>query len=46
MGKYKAAKKKTGAPPQVKPGLPCLILIGLGMVLIAFLMYWMMKSAG
>jgi hypothetical protein len=46
MGKYKAAKpKSTTAPPQMKAGLPCIILIVMGMLLTALLMYEVMKNA-
>jgi hypothetical protein len=45
MGKYKAFKKKTDAPPQVKPGVPCLIIIVGGMIFIIFVMIMVMKDA-
>ena len=44
MGKYKAFKKKTDAPPQVKQGVPCLIILGLIMILVFFVMYGALKS--
>lgn len=34
MAKYKAARpKKTGAAPQMRPGLPCLVIIVGAMIL-------------
>jgi hypothetical protein len=45
MGKYKAAKPKSKAPPQMKAGVPCLVLIVLGMLLTMLLLYEVMKSA-
>jgi hypothetical protein len=46
MGKFKAARpKSTDAAPQMKAGLPCIVLIVLGMFLTALLMYEVMKSA-
>ena len=44
MGKYKAVKKKTDAPPQVKQGVPCLILLGLIALLVFLVMYGALKS--
>jgi hypothetical protein len=45
MGKYKAAKPKSDAPPTMKPGVPCLVFLVLGMVLTMFLLYEVMKNA-
>ena len=47
MGKYKAVKKKSDTPvaPQVKPGVPCLIIIVLGMIFIVFVMIMVMRNA-
>jgi len=46
MAKFKAVRpKSTDATPQMKAGLPCIILIVLGMFLTAWLMYEVMKSA-
>jgi hypothetical protein len=45
MAKYKAVKKKSDAPPQMKPGVPCLVFLLLGMVLTMFLLYEVMKNA-
>jgi hypothetical protein len=46
MAKYKAAKKKTDAPPQVKQGVPCLILLGLVMLLVFLVMFGALRNAG
>jgi hypothetical protein len=45
MSKYKAFKPKSNAPPQMKPGVPCLVFLVLGMVLTMFLLYEVMKNA-
>jgi hypothetical protein len=45
MGKFKPARPKSTAPPQMKAGLPCIVLIVLGMLLTALLMYEVMKNA-
>jgi hypothetical protein len=45
MGKFKAVRPKPTAPPQMKAGLPCIVLIVLGMLLTALLMYEVMKNA-
>jgi hypothetical protein len=46
MAKFKAVRPKSTAPaPQMKAGLPCIVLIVLGMLLTAWLMYEVMKSA-
>jgi hypothetical protein len=45
MGKYKAFKKKSTAPPQMKPGVPCIVFLVLGMILTMFLLYEVMKNA-
>ena len=45
MGKYKAAKKKSDAAPQIKPGLPCLVILIGGMILIVIVMILVMRSA-
>jgi hypothetical protein len=45
MGKYKAVKKKTDAPPQIKPGVPCLIILaGIGLIVV-IVMIWVIRSA-
>ena len=45
MGKYKPAKPKSYAPPQMKAGLPCIVFLGLGMILTMILLYEVMKNA-
>ncbi len=47
MAKYKAVKKKsdTPTPPQMRPGVPCLVFLLLGILLTMFLLYEVMKNA-
>jgi hypothetical protein len=45
MGKYKPAKAKSDAPPQMKAGLPCIVFLVLGMILVMILLYEVMKNA-
>jgi uncharacterized integral membrane protein len=45
MGKYKAVKKKTDAPPQMRPGVPCLVILIGGMILTIILMILVMRNA-
>jgi len=45
MGKYKAAKKKTDAPPQIRPGVPCLIILFGIIVVIVVIMFLVIKNA-
>jgi hypothetical protein len=45
MGKYKAAKPKSTAPPQMKPGLPCLVILVGIMLLTMLLLYEVMRNA-
>ena len=45
MGKYKPAKPKSDAPPQMKAGVPCIVFLVLGMILTMFLLYEVMKNA-
>jgi hypothetical protein len=47
MGKYKPVKAKsdTPAPPQMKAGLPCIVFLVLGMILVMILLYEVMKNA-
>ena len=45
MSKYKAFKPKSTAPPQMKPGVPCLVFLLMGMILTMFLLYEVMKNA-
>jgi len=45
MGKYKASKPKSTAAPQMKPGVPCIVFLVLGMILTMVLLYEVMKNA-
>jgi hypothetical protein len=45
MGKYKAAKPKKSTAPQMKPGVPCIVFLVLGMILTMVLLYEVMKNA-
>jgi hypothetical protein len=45
MGKYKPVKAKSDAPPQMKAGLPCIVFLVLGMILVMILLYEVMKNA-
>lgn len=46
MAKFKAARPKAdAAAPQMKPGMPCLVILCLVIVLVMFLMYEVMKNA-
>lgn len=46
MAKYKAVKKKQDLPPQMRQGVPCLVIIVVAAILICFAMYFAMKNAG
>jgi hypothetical protein len=45
MGKYKASRPKSTAPPQMKAGVPCIVFLAIGMILVMVLMYEVMKNA-
>jgi hypothetical protein len=45
MGKYKPAKAKSTAPPQMKAGMPCIVFLILGMIMVMILLYEVMKHA-
>jgi hypothetical protein len=45
MGKYKAVKKKQDLPPQMKPGVPCLVILIGGMIVIVVVMILVMRNA-
>jgi len=45
MGKYKAKKKAQDAVPQVKPGVPCLIILVGGMIVVIVVMILVMRNA-
>ena len=45
MGKYKLAReKKKGLSPKAQGAIPCLVLICLGLVLVAVVIYFGMKA--
>jgi hypothetical protein len=46
MSKYKAVKKKQDLPPQVRQGVPCLIIIVFIIIVIFITMFFAMKNAG
>ena len=48
MAKYKAVKKKKpeDKTPQMRPGAPCLVIVVIVILVIAFVMYFAMKNAG
>lgn len=47
MAKYKAVKKKQqDLPPQMRQGVPCLVIIVVVIILTVFVMYFAMKNAG
>jgi hypothetical protein len=47
MGKYKLAKKKSDTPavPQMKPGLPCLVIVIGVIIFVTLVMVMVMRSA-
>jgi t-SNARE complex subunit (syntaxin) len=45
MGKYKAVKKKTDALPQIKPGVPCLVILFVIAIVVVLVMAWVIRSA-
>jgi len=45
MAKFKLAKPKKAKTPQVQGGVPCLILMFSGMVLVGILMFLVLKYA-
>ena len=47
MGKYKLAIKKSDTPvaPQMKPGLPCLVIVIGVMIFVMVVMVLVMRSA-
>jgi hypothetical protein len=46
MAKYKAVRKKQDLPPQVRQGVPCLIIVLVVIFLISIAMFFAMKNAG
>ena len=47
MGKFKASKPKSATPaaPQMKAGVPCIVILFVVIILVMFLMYEAMKNA-
>jgi len=45
MGKYKAVRKKTDAPPQIKPGVPCIIILFGVIIVVLVIMFLVIRSA-
>lgn len=45
MGKYKAVKKKVDAPPQIKPGVPCIIILFGVIIVVLVIMFLVIRSA-
>jgi hypothetical protein len=45
MSRFKPAKPKTAAAPQIRGGLPCVILVCLLVVFIGVLLFLVMKYA-
>jgi hypothetical protein len=45
MGKYKAVRKKVDAPPQLRPGVPCLVILGIVILVIVVIMFLVIKNA-
>lgn len=46
MAKYKAVKKKQDLPPQMRQGVPCLIIVIFVIFIICLVMFFAMKNAG
>jgi hypothetical protein len=45
MAKFKPIKPKSKSGPAPRGGLPCVILLFMGLVLIGFFLYFVMKYA-
>ena len=45
MSKYKAKKKASDAPPRVKPGVPCLVILVGGMIVTIIIMILVMRAS-
>jgi hypothetical protein len=45
MSKYKAKKKPSDAPPQMKPGVPCLVILVGGMIVTIIVMILVMRAS-
>jgi hypothetical protein len=46
MAKYKAVKKKQDLPPQMRPGMPCLVIVVAAVIFIFIVMFFAMRNAG
>jgi hypothetical protein len=46
MAKYKAFKKKQDLPPQMRQGVPCLVIIIVIIIVVCIAMFFAMKNAG
>ncbi|MDQ6705411.1 MAG: hypothetical protein M3Z85_05545 [Acidobacteriota bacterium] len=45
MSKFKPARPKTAKTPQVRAGLPCVVLVILTMIFVMGLLFLVMKNA-
>ena len=45
MAKFKPVKAKTKSTPRVQGGLPCVILLISGVILVMLFMYWILSSS-
>ncbi|MBZ5581613.1 MAG: hypothetical protein LAQ30_05300 [Acidobacteriia bacterium] len=45
MAKFKPSRAKSSRPVAPKAGLPCVILILIGMVLVVLFMFWVLKNS-
>jgi len=45
MAKFRPARAKKKGPVAPQGGLPCVILIIVGMLLVMLFLYWVMRSA-
>jgi len=45
LGKFKPVRPKKAAQPQVKPGVPCLVIVIAAVILVGVLLFVVMKYA-
>jgi hypothetical protein len=45
MAKFKPVKAKNKSTPRVQGGLPCVILLISGIILVMLFMYWILSSS-
>ena len=45
MARFKPSRGKAKQAPNMRAGLPCLVLVVLAMILTMALMYWALKSS-